>query len=208
LWKEILTKESITNIVQSYVQLIEEESEKILPDGNIKKEKVKKLIFPRYHQLDAVRKLLADAKENGAGKRYLIQHSAGSGKSNSISWLSHQLVGLYDSSNTKVVFDSVIVITDRIVLDSQIQKNIKQFERVDGVVEHIDKGSKHLKEALEEGKKIVITTIQKFPRIVNEIGELPGSKFAIIIDEAHSPSLLTRRTAVKAEIQPESSTLL
>lgn len=186
LWKEILTKESITNIVQSYVQLIEEESEKILPDGNIKKEKVKKLIFPRYHQLDAVRKLLADAKEHGAGKRYLIQHSAGSGKSNSISWLSHQLVGLYDLSNTKVVFDSVIVITDRIVLDSQIQKNIKQFERVEGVVEHIDKGSKHLKEALEEGKKIVITTIQKFPRIVNEIGELPGSKFAIIIDEAHS----------------------
>lgn len=186
LWKEILTKDSITNIIQNYVQLIEEESEKILPDGKIKKEKVKKMIFPRYHQLDSVRNLLADAKENGAGKRYLIQHSAGSGKSNSISWLAHQLVGLFDKNNTSAVFDSVIVVTDRIVLDSQIQRNIKQFEQILGLVEHIDKGSKHLKEALEEGKKIIITTIQKFPYIVNEIGELPGNKFAIIIDEAHS----------------------
>jgi len=186
LWKEILTKDSITNIIQNYVQLIEEESEKILPDGKIKKEKSKKLIFPRYHQLDAVRKLLADAKEYGTGKRYLIQHSAGSGKSNSISWLSHQLVGLFDKTSTSAVFDSVIVVTDRIVLDSQIQRNIKQYEQVAGLVEHIDKGSKHLKEALEEGKKIIITTIQKFPYIVNEIDELPSNTFAIIIDEAHS----------------------
>lgn len=186
LWKQILTKESLTNIIQNYVQLIEEEVEKILPDGNIKKEKVKKLIFPRYHQLDSVRKLLHDAKEHGAGKRYLIQHSAGSGKSNSISWLAHQLVGLFDKSNTNTIFDSVIVVTDRIILDAQIQRNIKQFEQVQGVVEHIDKGSKHLKEALEEGKKIIITTIQKFPFIVNEIGDLPGNRFAIIIDEAHS----------------------
>lgn len=186
LWKEILTKDSITNIIQNYVQLIEEESEKIFPDGKIKKEKVKKMIFPRYHQLDSVRNLLADAKENGAGKRYLIQHSAGSGKSNSISWLAHQLVGLFGKTNTSAIFDSVIVVTDRVVLDSQIQRNIKQFEQVSGLVEHIDKGSKHLKEALEEGKKIIITTIQKFPYIVNEIGELPGNKFAIIIDEAHS----------------------
>ena len=186
LWKDILTKDSITNIVQNYIQLIEEESEKILPDGKIRKEKLKKMIFPRYHQLDSVRNLLADAKDNGAGKRYLIQHSAGSGKSNSISWLAHQLVGLFEKMNTSAVFDSVIVVTDRIVLDSQIQRNIKQFEQVAGLVEHIDKGSKHLKEALEEGKKIIITTIQKFPYIVNEIGELPGNKFAIIIDEAHS----------------------
>lgn len=191
LWKEILTKGSITNIIQNYVQLIEEESEKILPDGKIKKEKVKKMIFPRYHQLDSVRNLLADAKDNGAGKRYLIQHSAGSGKSNSISWLAHQLVGLFpvksdNYPSQQAIFDSVIVVTDRIVLDSQIQRNIKQYEQVAGLVEHIDKGSKHLKEALEEGKKIIITTIQKFPYIVNEIGELPGNKFAIIIDEAHS----------------------
>lgn len=133
-----------------------------------------------------MRNLLADAKDNGAGKRYLIQHSAGSGKSNSISWLAHQLVGLFDKTNTNAVFDSVIVVTDCIVLDSQIQRNIKQFEQVAGLVEHIDKGSKHLKEALEEGKKIIITNIQKFPHIVKDIGNLPGNKFAIIIDEAHS----------------------
>lgn len=186
LWKEILTKDCLTNIIQNYVQLFEEEVEKILPDGKIKKEKVKKLIFPRYHQLDAVNKLLLDAKQTGAGKRYLIQHSAGSGKSNSISWLAHQLVGLFDKSNTNTIFDTVIVVTDRKVLDAQIRNNIKQFEQVKGVVEAITEGSKQLKTALEEGKKIIITTIQKFPYIVNEIGELPGNKFAIIIDEAHS----------------------
>ena len=186
LWKEILTKESLTNIIQNYVQLVEEESEKILPDVKIKKEKVKKLVFPRYHQLDVVRQLIQNAKECGVGRRYLIQHSAGSGKSNSISWLAHQLVGLFDSSNILAVFDSVIVVTDRRVLDAQIRANIKQFEQVKGVVEAITEGSKQLKTALEEGKKIIITTIQKFPYIVNEIGELPGNKFAIIIDEAHS----------------------
>jgi len=186
LWKDILTKDRLTNIIQNYVQLFEEETEKILPDGKVKKEKVKKLIFPRYHQIDAVDKLLSNAKENGAGKRYLIQHSAGSGKSNSISWLAHQLVGLFDKNNENTVFDTVIVVTDRKVLDAQIRNNIKQFEQVKGVVEAITEGSKQLKTALEEGKKIIITTIQKFPYIVNEIGELPGNKFAIIIDEAHS----------------------
>jgi len=186
LWKDILTKDRLTNIIQNYVQLFEEEAERIFPDGKVKKEKVKKLIFPRYHQIDAVDRLLSNAKENGAGKRYLIQHSAGSGKSNSISWLAHQLVGLFDKNNENTVFDTVIVVTDRKVLDAQIRNNIKQFEQVKGVVEAITEGSKQLKTALEEGKKIIITTIQKFPYIVNEIGELPGNKFAIIIDEAHS----------------------
>lgn len=186
LWKEILTKERLTGIIQNYVQLFEEESEKIMPDGKVKKEKVKKLIFPRYHQIDVVDRLLNNVKEFGAGKRYLIQHSAGSGKSNSISWLAHQLVGLYNQNNTETVFDTVIVVTDRRVLDAQIRNNIKQFEQVKGVVEAITEGSKQLKTALEEGKKIIITTIQKFPYIVNEIGELPGNRFAIIIDEAHS----------------------
>lgn len=186
LWKEILTKESLTNIIQNYIALVEEETEKILPDGKIKKDRVKKLIFPRYHQLDCVRELLKNAKENEAGKRYLIQHSAGSGKSNSISWLAHQLVGLHDKSNSKTIFDSVIVVTDRKILDKQIRDNIRQFEQVQGVVEAITEGSKQLKTALEEGKKIIITTIQKFPYIVNEIGELPGNRFAVIIDEAHS----------------------
>jgi len=186
LWMDILTKDRLTNIIQNYVQLFEEETEKILPDGNVKKEKVKKLIFPRYHQIDAVDKLLSDAKENGSGKSYLIQHSAGSGKSNSISWLAHQLVGLFDKNNENTVFDTVIVVTDRKVLDAQIRSNIKQFEQVRGVVEAITEGSKQLKVALEEGKKIIVTNIFKFPYIVNEIGELPGNKFAIIIDEAHS----------------------
>lgn len=186
LWKDILAKDRLTNIIQNYVQLFEEETERILSDGKVKKEKVKKLIFPRYHQLDAVEKLLNSAKENGAGKRYLIQHSAGSGKSNSISWLAHQLVGLFDKNNENTVFDTIIVVTDRKVLDAQIRNNIKQFEQVKGVVEAITEGSKQLKNALEDGKKIIITTIQKFPYIVNEIGELPGNKFAIIIDEAHS----------------------
>ena len=186
LWKEILTKESLTNIIQNYVQLIEEENENISPNGEIKKVKEKKLIFPRYHQLDSVRKILNHAKNNGAGNKYLIQHSAGSGKSNSISWLAHQLVGLFDNTSKNAVFDSIIVVTDRKILDTQIRNNIKQFAQVKGVVEAITEGSKQLKAALEEGKKIIITTIQKFPRIVNEIGEIPGSKFAIIIDEAHS----------------------
>lgn len=186
LWKEIITKDSLTNIIQNYIQFIEEEVEKILPDCKLKKDKIKKVIFPRYHQLDVVRKLIYHARESGVGNRYLIQHSAGSGKSNSISWLAHQLVGLFKGDSRNPVFDSIIVVTDRIVLDEQIRRNIKQFEQVQGVVEPITKGGKHLKTALEEGKKIIITTIQKFPVIVSEIGELQQKHFAIIIDEAHS----------------------
>lgn len=186
LWKEILTKNNLTDIVQNFCQLITEEKEYLDEKGKIKTRKEKKLIFPRYHQLVAVRNLLADAQEKGSGQKYLIQHSAGSGKSNSISWLAHQLVGLHDKSGKDNIFDTVIVVTDRRVLDAQIRNNIKQFQQVNGVVEAITEGSKQLKEALEEGKKIIITTIQKFPHIVEEIGELPGTKFAIIIDEAHS----------------------
>jgi type I restriction enzyme R subunit len=192
LWKEVLTKSSLTNIIQNFCQLITEEKEYLEPStssgqaGKVKTRKEKKLIFPRYHQLLAVRNLLADAQENGSGQKYLIQHSAGSGKSNSISWLAHQLVGLHDKSGKNNIFDTVIVVTDRRVLDAQIRNNIKQFQQVNGVVEAITEGSKQLKEALEEGKKIIITTIQKFPHIVEEIGDLPGTNFAIIIDEAHS----------------------
>ena len=186
LWKEILTKNNLTDIVQNFCQLITEEKEYLDEKGKIKTRKEKKLIFPRYHQLLAVRNLLADAQEKGSGQKYLIQHSAGSGKSNSISWLAHQLVGLHDKSGKDNIFDTVIVVTDRRVLDAQIRNNIKHFQQVNGVVEAITEGSKQLKEALEEGKKIIITTIQKFPHIVEEIGELPGTNFAIIIDEAHS----------------------
>lgn len=186
LWKEVLTKSSLTDIVQNFCQLITEEKEYLDNNGKIKTRKEKKLIFPRYHQLVAVRMLLEDAQTKGSGQKYLIQHSAGSGKSNSISWLAHQLVGLHNKSSQNNIFDTVIVVTDRRVLDAQIRNNVKQFQQVAGVVEAITEGSKQLKQALEEGKKIIITTIQKFPHIVEEIGELPGNNFAIIIDEAHS----------------------
>jgi len=186
LWKEILTKNSLTDIIQNFSQLITEEKQYTDDKGRKRTKKEKKLIFPRYHQLSAVRQLLADAQEKGSGQKYLIQHSAGSGKSNSIAWLSHQLIGLHDKSGSNNIFDTVIVVTDRRVLDAQIRENIKQFQQVGGVVEAITEGSKQLKTALEDGKKIIITTIQKFPHIVEEIGELPGNNFGIVIDEAHS----------------------
>jgi len=186
LWKEILSKDSLTDIIQNFSQLITEEKEYLDNKGKKRTKKEKKLIFPRYHQLSAVRQLLADAQEKGSGQKYLIQHSAGSGKSNSIAWLSHQLTGLHDKSGSNNIFDTVIVVTDRRVLDAQIRENIKQFQQVGGVVEAITEGSKQLKTALENGKKIIITTIQKFPHIVEEIGELPGNNFGIVIDEAHS----------------------
>jgi len=168
LWENIFQKATLTKLVKNYVQMIGD-----------------KLIFPRYHQFDVVNMLLQDSKLNGAGKRYLIQHSAGSGKSNSISWLAHQLTGLHNDNN-ELVFDSIIVVTDRTVLDKQIQDNIKQFYHRKGIVEPITKGSKQLRESLEEGKKIIISTIQKFPYIVEDIGNLKSKNFAIIIDEAHS----------------------
>jgi type I restriction enzyme R subunit len=186
LWKEILTKDSLTNIIQNYSQIISEEKEYLDSKGKKRFKKVKKLIFPRFHQLAAVRNILADAQENGAGQKYLIQHSAGSGKSNSISWLAHQLVCLHNKAGNETIFDTVIVITDRRVLDKQIRENIKQYQQVKGIVQAITEGSKQLKSALEDGKKIIITTIQKFPHIVEEIGDLPATNFGIIIDEAHS----------------------
>ena len=186
LWKEILTRDSLTDIIQNFSKLITEEKVSIDSKGKTRIKKEKKLIFPRYHQLSVVRELLLDAQEKGSGQKYLIQHSAGSGKSNSIAWLSHQLIGLHDKLGSNNIFDTAIIVTDRRVLDAQIRENIKQFQQVGGVVEAITEGSKQLKLALEEGKKIIITTIQKFPHIVEEIGELPGNNFAIVIDEAHS----------------------
>lgn len=195
LWKQILTKSSLSNIIEKYAQIFKEKEEG-------KKEK-KKLIFPRYHQLDAVRQLLSDVKVNGVGKRYLIQHSAGSGKSNSISWLSHQLVELTDTSDIKPIFDSIIVVTDRKFLDKQIRDNIKQFAQVKGVVEAITEGSKQLKQALEEGKKIIITTVFKFAYIVKEIQSLANKRFAIIIDEAHSSQSGSTAAQMSAALSKE-----
>ena len=182
LWKRILTKPGLTDILENYAEIVEEKDER-------GRKKHPKQIFPRYHQLDVVRKLLADAAAKGAGEKYLIQHSAGSGKSNSIAWLAHQLIGLEDGG--KAIFDSVVVITDRRVLDRQIRNTIKQFAQVSSVIGAVtgDSGSKtqQLSGFLKAGKKIIISTVQTFPFILDEIGdEHRGKRFAIIIDEAHS----------------------
>ena len=177
LWREVLTRESLTNILENYAQVVETKDEKT---GKRKKTQ----IWPRYHQIDAVRHLLADAGARAAGHRYLIQHSAGSGKSNSIAWLAHQLIGL--AKDDAPIFDSIIVVTDRRILDTQIRDTIKQYAQVGATVGHAQR-SGDLRRFIETGKKIIISTVQKFPYILDEIGnEQRGRSFAIIIDEAHS----------------------
>ena len=176
-WTRLITRDGLTDILENYAQVVETKDEKT---GKKKKEQ----IWPRYHQLDVVRRLLADTRRHGAGKRYLIQHSAGSGKSNSIAWLAHQLIGL--RKDDAGVFDSIIVVTDRRLLDKQIRDTIKQFAQVGATVGHADR-SGDLRRFIESGKKIIISTVQKFPFILDEIGnEQRGRRFAIIIDEAHS----------------------
>lgn len=177
LWEKVLCKESLLEILQKYMHLQQEFDKK----GNLIKES---MIFPRYHQLDVVTKLLADVKENGSGKNYLIQHSAGSGKSNSIAWLAHRLSGLHNDLDEKI-FQSVIIVTDRKVLDNQLQDTVYQFDHVEGVVQKIDKNSEQLKNAINSGAGIIITTLQKFPVIYKEINSA-NKRFAIIVDEAHS----------------------
>ena len=177
LWKDILTKQKLSRIIENYAQVVVDE------DPDTKKKTVKQ-IWPRYHQLDCVEKLLTDVKQNGVGKRYLIQHSAGSGKSNSIAWLAHQLIGL--EQNGHPMIDSVIVVTDRRILDKQIRDTIKQFMQVKNTVVWAQH-SGDLKKAIQDGKRIIITTVEKFPYISQEIGqEHINNHFAIIIDEAHS----------------------
>lgn len=182
LWEEVLQKDKLLNIVHKYMHV--EEVEKIDKKGNIIKKDI--VIFPRYHQLDVVNKLIDDVRYEGSGVNYLIQHSAGSGKSNSIAWLAYRLAGLHND-NDEPVFNSVIVVTDRRVLDSQLQNTIYQFDHMEGVVEKIDgnKTSQHLKDAINNNKKIIISTIQKFPVVYKEING-SNKKFAVIVDEAHS----------------------
>ena len=193
LWKEILTPAGLTDILENYAQVVVEK------DPKTGKKKPPKQIFPRFHQLAAVRKLLADAREHGPGRRYLIQHSAGSGKSNSIAWLAHQLIRL--QMGDKPTYGSIIVITDRRILDQQIRATIKQFAQVGATIGAVGakKGTsktQQLKGFLESGKKIIISTIQTFPFVLDEIGNSHrGSTFAIIIDEAHSSQ--GGRTAAK-----------
>jgi type I restriction enzyme, R subunit len=180
LWENILQKDSLMEILARFVHLQVVEYEF---DGQ--KAKKETLIFPRYHQLDVVRKVTADAKAIGAGKNYLIQHSAGSGKSNSIAWLAYRLSSLHNTLDERI-FDSVIVITDRRVLDQQLQETIYQFDHKSGVVQKIDKDSTQLAEAITGGTNIIITTLQKFPFVIDKVGTLPNRKYAVIIDEAHS----------------------
>ncbi len=180
LWEEVLVKDSWLDILGRFLHL--EVEEKAFEGRKIK---IETMIFPRYHQLDSVRRLSVDALASGTGKNYLIQHSAGSGKSNSIAWLAYHLAGLHDK-NDKRLFDSVIVITDRIVLDKQLQDTIYQFEHKSGVVEKIDKDSTQLAQALTSGTNIIITTLQKFPFVLDKAGDLPRRNYAVIVDEAHS----------------------
>ncbi|QPK62934.1 type I restriction endonuclease subunit R [Methylomonas sp. LL1] len=180
LWRDILQKDSWLEIIGRFIHLQVEEF-----DFEGRTHKKEKLIFPRFHQLDAVHKITAHAQNHGAGHNYLVQHSAGSGKSNTIAWLSYRLSGLHDASNQRI-FDSVIVVTDRRVLDSQLQNTIYQFEHKSGVVQRIDKDSQQLADAIGGGTNIIITTLQKFPYVIDKVGELPNRKYAVIIDEAHS----------------------
>lgn len=183
LWEEILQKDSLMDILKRFVFIETKEKKDI--DGNIYISE--NIIFPRYHQLDVVRKLEADVREKGVGTNYLVQHSAGSGKTYSISWLAHRLANLHDN-NDNPIFDSVIVITDRRVLDKQLQDSIYQLEHKYGVVEKIDKDSNQLADALKSGARIIISTLQKFPFIIEKVGELEKRRYAVIIDEAHSSS--------------------
>lgn len=180
LWEEVLERHSLLDILARFIHL--EVEEKRLGNRKVRRET---MIFPRYHQLDCVRALVRNAGEHGAGVNYLVQHSAGSGKSNSIAWLAHRLSTLYDSRDEKV-FDSVVVVTDRVVLDQQLQNTIYQFEHRQGVVQKIDRDATQLAEALGAGVPIVITTLQKFPFVTEKIGDLPRRKYAVVIDEAHS----------------------
>ena len=177
LWREVLARESVTDVLENYAQVVEEKDERT---GRKKRTQ----IWPRYHQLDVVRRLLADAAAHGAGRRYLIQHSAGSGKSNSIAWLAHRLIGI--EKDGAPVFDSIVVVTDRVILDRQIRDTIRQYAQVGATVGHAERAG-DLRRFLEAGRKIIISTVQKFPFILDEIGdEQRGRRFAIVIDEAHS----------------------
>ena len=210
LWEEVLSRDSLMDIVARFLHL--QIDEKMSETG--KKIKKETMIFPRYHQLRAVRRLVETAAKEGVGHNYLIEHSAGSGKSNTIAWLAHRLSSLH-SSNDERVFDSVVVITDRVVLDRQLQETIYQFEHRQGVVQKIDEDSMQLAEALEEGVPIIITTLQKFPfvseqlqKIAQERGKigkdyLPTRKYAVIVDEAHSSQSGETATELKAVLGGE-----
>jgi len=187
LWEQVFQKDSMMDILQKFIHLQVKEEKKRLSDGTVRAVRKQALIFPRYHQLDVVRKLLADVSANGAGRNYLIQHSAGSGKSNSIAWTAYRLASLHNQDN-KPVFSSVVVVTDRTVLDAQLQETISGFDHTLGAVETIgeNKSSKDLRNALNAGARMIVTTLQKFPVIFQEVDKAAGRCYAVIVDEAHS----------------------
>jgi type I restriction enzyme R subunit len=197
LWEEIWAKDSLLNLLEYFIHEVEEEDDEGHKTGE------RHLIFPRYHQLQTVRRLVADVRDKGPGERYLIQHSAGSGKSFTIAWLAHQLTALHDAQD-EAIFDTIVVITDRRVLDRQLQQHVRQFEQVRGLVKNIKGTSQDLKDALEKGKRIVVTTLQKFPYISDEIASLPGHDFAVIIDEAHSSQSGEMRKHLKSVLAADS----
>ena len=212
LWDEVLQADSLLEILQRFMHL-EVTEKQVKTDKGVRTVRKETMIFPRYHQLDSVRKLIAHAKSNGADRNYLVQHSAGSGKSNSIAWLAHRLASLHDERDEKV-FHSVIVVTDRRVLDQQLQSTIYQFEHKTGVVEKIDEDTQQLARALAQGTPIVITTIQKFPFISQALSTLEkkgsgvkidtaGKRFAVIVDEAHSSQSGETATTLKGMLNKE-----
>lgn len=186
-WENVLQKDSLLDILQKFVNYTKIETRETLPNGTTQRKIEGKIIFPRYHQLDVVRKLVKHVRENGSGHNYLIQHSAGSGKSNSIAWTTYRMASLHDK-NDNAIFNSVIVVTDRRVLDQQLQNAISSFDHTLGTVEVIDerKNSAALRDAINDGRKIIVTTLQKFPVIYKEVNSTEGKRFAIIVDEAHS----------------------
>ena len=218
LWEEVLARDSLLDLLARFVHLQTDEKR----DDRGRKVEIETMIFPRYHQLEAVRRLVDAARREGAGHNALVEHSAGSGKSNTIAWLAHRLASLHDAGNARV-FDSVIVVTDRVVLDSQLQDTIYQFEHKRGVVQKIDESSRQLAEALESAVPIVVTTLQKFPFVSRhllrmaeereaeagsgpeaEAGALPTRRYAVVIDEAHSSQGGETATALKEVLGGEA----
>lgn len=209
LWQDIWQPDTLLLLISNYLHIQSSTDRRYDPQqGKVVEVTSEAFIFPRYHQLDVVRKVLTAVHQEGVGRSYLIQHSAGSGKSNSIAWLVHQLANLYQRPSDKErLFDSIIVVTDRRVLDSQLQNTIKQFEQTAGVVVPIDKDSQQLKKALEDGKAIIITTLQKFPVISQTTAALKGQKFAVIIDEAHSSQSGESAKHLKQVLSPTKVTV-
>lgn len=207
-WENVLQKDNLMDILQKFISYEKTEKKEVMPDGSTNIKKTEKIIFPRYHQLDVVRELVRHVRENGPGHNYLIQHSAGSGKSNSIAWTAYRMASLHDSNN-EAVYDSVIVVTDRRVLDQQLQATISSFDHTLGSVETIDdkKSSKDLLNAINKGKRVIVTTLQKFPVIYEQVQSAVGKHYAIIVDEAHSSQTGQSAMKLKAALADVSDAL-